>query len=65
LTFAAAFKSKSVAALIIEWNFVALIKKLDLTHICKFDCPSKSKIGIECDLAFSALFFTLKKKDKL
>ena len=64
-TFAAAFKSKSVTALIIEWNFVALIKKLDLTHICKFGHPSKGKIGIECDLAFSTLVFTFKKKDKL
>ena len=34
-------------------------------HICKFGHPSKSKMGIECDLAFSTLLFTLKKKDKL
>ena len=47
---------------LIEWNFVALIKKLDLTHICEFGFPSKSKIGIECDWAFSTLLFTLKKK---
>jgi hypothetical protein len=48
-----------------KWNFVAMIKKLDLTHICKFGCPSKSTIGKECGLTFSTLFIILKKKDKL
>jgi hypothetical protein len=47
-----------------KWNFVALIKKLEVTHFCKVGGSSKSKIGRESVWLFQHCSSLLRRKTK-